>query len=61
MPSTDIDGSPILILSRKEAAALHDMLRMPAPGVFKDELAIENKIEQFLKETDAPTNDTPPE
>lgn len=53
MPSTDINGRPILTLSRAEATALHAMLVMPAPTVFKDELAIEKKIERFLKATEA--------
>lgn len=52
MPSTDINGRPILILSREEAAALHEMLTMPAPTVFTEESAVEKKIERFLKETE---------
>ena len=57
MPSTDIDGRPLLILSRDEAQALHEMLKMPALGAFRDELAIERKIERFLNET--ATSSTP--
>lgn len=64
MHSTDFNGEPVLIVNRKEAAALHEMLTMPAPTVFKDELAIERKIERFLNETEprvqeSSTNDPP--
>jgi hypothetical protein len=52
MASTDIDGSPILIISRAEAeTALEAILRRPYRDLKPIELQLASKIQRFLGET----------
>jgi hypothetical protein len=48
MPSTDVDGSPVLILSRKEAD--HVFVIMSHVMLSDDEAKVLGKIKTFLRE-----------
>lgn len=51
MPSTDIDGTPILILRHKEVITLSGMFRW-IPGEWPEDVsALLKKIDRFLVET----------
>jgi hypothetical protein len=47
MPSTDIDGSPILILNRKQIKLIKDM---SSPITLEEDQLIK-KIDKFLEDT----------
>ena len=50
MPSTDIGGGPILILTRQEASLIFDAM-MQVHDLKADELEVLEKLGKFLKET----------
>lgn len=50
MPSTDINGEPILILTKQEAEHLEGMMGCDSPFTIEEEKTY-TKVKQFLEET----------
>lgn len=52
MPSTDVDGSPILILSKTDAILVHQMLESISwdYSLSDDEVVLKQKVDRFLEE-----------
>ncbi|MFA5344821.1 MAG: hypothetical protein WC315_00905 [Candidatus Omnitrophota bacterium] len=55
MPSTDIDGSPIIILSQQEATIVYNLLLFVdkndcSDHLYPEEDELKRKIERFLNE-----------